>query len=366
MAAAEVAHRRLHRMVAGELDRLQAKPPRLDEHVVARRRGGLLRARGVGEVALLGPAIEARYRTISPGIVPAGRAGEQRRASAAVPAIQSATVARTAASRSAQFGRRFSPQASSALASAAAVALIEEPQLRRRHRLREVGVEPRFVDVVEEREERIEVFLRERVELVVVAAAALEREAEERRAERGHAVVDVGDAILLLDRPALASPAGCSRLNAVASTCSSVAFGRRSPATCQSANWSQGRFSLNALITQSRHGHMVGPRPVDLEAVAVGVAGEVHPVGGHPLAVARAGKQPVEQFLVGVGRRVGDEGLDLGRRRRQAGDVERRPADERAAIGLGLEGEAALGELRRHDRVDRMARRCAAAAGSPA
>ena len=95
-----------------------------------------------------------------------------------------------------------------------------------------------------------------------------------------------------------------------------------------------------------------GSRPIDLEAVAVGVAGEIHPVGGHPLAVPRAGEEPVEEFVVGIGRCVGEERLNLGRRGGQSGDVEARAADERDAIGLGLEGEATGGELFSDNRVD--------------
>jgi hypothetical protein len=46
----------------------------------------------------------------------------------------------------------------------------------------------------------------------------------------------------------------CRRLKAVAMRCSRVAFGSRSPASCHVRNWSYGRFSLNARMTQSRYG----------------------------------------------------------------------------------------------------------------
>src|SRR3712207_7248708 len=51
-------------------------------------------------------------------------------------------------------------------------------------------------------------------------------------------------------------------------------------------------------------------------------------------AVGRGCQQPVDCLLVRVGRRIGDERLHLRRRRRQAGQVERDAADERAAVGL--------------------------------
>src|SRR6185503_9023289 len=79
------------------------------------------------------------------------------------------------------------------------------PQRHRRSRRRagEVRVEPGLVDAVEERAERVVVALRDRIELVIVAAGALEGQPQHRRAERVHAIRDVFLAELLLDAAAL-------------------------------------------------------------------------------------------------------------------------------------------------------------------
>ena len=77
-------------------------------------------------------------------------------------------------------------------------------------------------------------------------------------------------------------------------------------------------------------------------AVRVGVAGGVEPVDRHALAVVRRGQQAIDDLLVGVGRCVGEEGIDLGRRRRQAGQVERHAADERASDRPRRDGLQAL------------------------
>ena len=74
---------------------------------------------------------------------------------------------------------------------------------------------------------------------------------------------------------------------------------------------------------------------VDRVAVGVGVAGGVEPDEGHAFAEVRAGEQTVDELFVGVGCVVGDEGFDFGGGWRQAGEVEREAADERAAIGFG-------------------------------
>ena len=60
-----------------------------------------------------------------------------------------------------------------------------------------------FGHVIEEREQPVVVLLRDRVELVVVAAGALERQSEPSHAERTDSVRHVLDAVLLLDDPAL-------------------------------------------------------------------------------------------------------------------------------------------------------------------
>ena len=96
---------------------------------------------------------------------------------------------------------------------------------------------------------------------------------------------------------------------------------------------------------------------VVLEAVGLGVADQVEPVPRPALAVVRAGEQPVDQPLVGVG---------AGRRRRRprpprasaAGRSGRRSARRisvrRSAGGVGA--EALLLQLRQDEAIDRRAR----------
>ena len=92
-----------------------------------------------------------------------------------------------------------------------------------------------------------------------------------------------------------------------------------------------------------------------MDAVRVGVAGGVEPVAAAVLAPVRRRQQPVDVLLVGVGRLVVDERLDVFRAGRQAGEVERQAAGEGAAVGLGGGGEAFLLRARQDERVDRVA-----------
>ena len=348
MTAMEVAHPRLHRMVAGELDRLAE--PALHEHVLARRRSGLLRAELIRESALIGTGVESQADDL-PRNHPDLITGEEirLRMRAAHPLRdrlphRHLTIGQFRRPRTAglvglrQRGRRRA---------------IEDSRLRRRHSLREEGIEPRLVDVVEEREQGVEVVLREWVELVVVAAAALERQAKKCGAEGGHAVVDVVDAILLLDRP----PLGLLRVEPVERCGEHLLIGGVGEQVARHLPERElvpGQVAVEGMDHPVAPGPHRRPRSVELEAVAVGVAGQIHPVGGHSLPVAGACEQAIDELFVGIGRGIGHEGLDLGRRGRQPSKVEGHPPDERGSVGLGLGAETPRGEFLHDHRVDRV------------
>ena len=111
------------------------------------------------------------------------------------------------------------------------------------------------------------------------------------------------------------------RLKAVARTCSRLGVGE------QVAGELPGDELVVGHVLVERPDDPVAPGPdgpvdVGLVAVGVGVAGQVEPVDGHPLAEPGRGEQPVDQPLVGAGRVVGQEGVDLVEGRGQAGQVE--------------------------------------------
>ncbi len=65
-----------------------------------------------------------------------------------------------------------------------------------------------------------------------------------------------------------------------------------------------------------------------------GIAGDVEPVPAPALAERRRSEEAIDQLLVADASCVGHECVDLGGRRRQAGEVEGQPADQRHAIGI--------------------------------
>ena len=109
--------------------------------------------------------------------------------------------------------------------------------------------------------------------------------------------------------------------------------GSRSPAICSLTKRSYGLSSLNALhdVVAVAPGVAVGD--VLVHAVRVRVARDIEPVPAPALAVVRrwrAGDRPPSSNASGD--LSVDESVDLLRRRRQAGQIERRAADQRALV----------------------------------
>ena len=101
----------------------------------------------------------------------------------------------------------------------------------------------------------------------------------------------------------------------------------------------------------------VAPRPhlalaVDLETVAIGVTGDIEPVGGHAFTVARGGEEAIDDLGQGVGRAVSEKRVDFRGGRREAGEVEGKPANKGGAVGCGLGCEFAAGESVEREPVD--------------
>ena len=181
---------------------------------------------------------------------------------------------------------------------------------------------------VEEGKQSVKLVLRNRVILVIVAARASDGEAEPDSAGRLDAIDDVLDLRLGGDRTALPVE------HVVAVEAGGDELAERRLGQQVAGELLDGELVERHVAVQ-RIDDPVAPMPlvacaVGLEAVGVGVAGGVEPRLRHVLAVARRRNQSIDQALVGAWRRVDGERLDLGRRRRQAGEIKRGTSDEGA------------------------------------
>ena len=178
--------------------------------------------------------------------------------------------------------------------------------------------------VVERRRERVVIGLWDRVEHVVVASRATNRQGEEAAGHGVHAVIErFGPGL----RHAL-------RVAAVGD----VRWADREEPRCGRgfppvAGQVTGNLVLHELVVGQviveclndpvtiapRFGQRGG---VEETTVAVAVPGDIEPVTPPPFAVLRRSEQPVDQLRVGVRGVIGDECLNLFRRRRQTDEIE--------------------------------------------
>ena len=212
---------------------------------------------------------------------------------------------------------------------------------------------PPLGDVVEVGQDLVELLLRDRVELVIVAAGAAQRQAEPDRRRRLHPVDRVLDEELVDDDAAFA----------VLAVVAVEGGGDALLARCAGQHVA-GKLLDRELV--ERHVRVVGvdhpvapaphrPLAVGLVAVRVRVAGGVEPLHRHPLAVARRAEQPVDGLLVGVRGVVVEERGQLARGRRQPRQVQRRPPQQRRPVGLRGRRQALAFEPREDEAVDGVA-----------
>ena len=206
-----------------------------------------------------------------------------------------------------------------------------------------------FARAEEDAVERVVVGGWDRVELVVVAAGAGEREAHHASRHRVEPVVD--DVVDVVDE----APADGEEAH------------RREVALFVSKHPIRGELEHEETIVG--HVFVVGahdPVAVDVGvdeaallavgvdvAFRVGVAGDVQPVAAPSLSVVGRGEKPVDDLGEGLGRLVGEVRGDLFGRGREADEVVRRAAEEGELVRRRREGQAPLLELREEEGVDR-------------
>ena len=191
------------------------------------------------------------------------------------------------------------------------VGLIQADE-RRRHFTVE-GQETVLVLIAEHRRHREVVLLRDRVVFVVVAARTFHRQTHEAVAGGHHAVIDAILAELLGDRAALEGHA----VDAVEGRRHALVLGRVGEEI--PGELFRQELVIRLVVVEGLQ-HPVPPRPGEHRLIArvapgVGVTRQIEPGDRQMLTVTRGGQQGIDALLVGVGRRVCHEGIDLGDRR---------------------------------------------------
>ena len=166
---------------------------------------------------------------------------------------------------------------------------------------------------------------------MVVAFGAAERRAEPRSRDIAHPVGGILEEVFL----GLRSPLGAHHPQPVVG---------RGNALIERVAGKEIAGKLLAREAVERHVFREGPdhpvavgphRHLLIAVVAdrIGVADQIEPPGGHPFGMGGAGEEPVDVALERLLGRIGEEGIDLGGLRGQAGEIERDTAGKRRPIG---------------------------------
>ena len=185
---------------------------------------------------------------------------------------------------------------------------------------------------LEEGPHRVVVFLAERIVFVVVALGAVERQAQEALGNVLDRLVHPRRAVE--EKPIAGEEPGGAQLGEIVG--GDLIGGKHQP-----------HHLVVAGVGVERFDDPVAPVPDVLLAVAelipqappIGVAPHVHPVAPPALAMARIGKESIDEGLVPVGGIVGQDRLQFLRLRWQAEEIEMEATDENLAGGFRLGGD---------------------------
>ena len=177
-----------------------------------------------------------------------------------------------------------------------------------------------FRDGIEVSLQPVEVLLLERIEFVIVTAAAVEREPKKRRAHGLHTVGGILIEILRRDRAAFRGD------EVIAAKGRGQHLLRRGVGEEVSRDLLDHKTIKRQVIIEALD-HPIPPRPagafdVVQVAIRVAIARHIQPAHRHPLAVARRRQQTVHLPLVGTGLLVREEGVQFLRSRRQPRQIE--------------------------------------------
>ena len=208
-----------------------------------------------------------------------------------------------------------------------------------------------LVNRVEERGEPVEVRVRERVVFVRVALDAVEREAEPNRADGVHAVNHVVHARLLGVTAAFA----VGHVIAVEAR-RQLLFRRRVRQKVAGELLARELVELHVRVEGGNDPVApwpVGTRGIGLITIRVRIARGIEPPHRHALAEMLGLQQSGDDLIEGIRRTVGEEGVQLRRCRRQAGEVVGDTAKQRVLRGLGRGFQLLLREPGKDEPVNR-------------
>src|SRR5215469_4162313 len=215
-----------------------------------------------------------------------------------------------------------------------------------------IVIEGLFVEIVEERAQRVKIVLRGWVELVIVADGATHSKSHERGAERFRALSRYVYAQLFWNGATFIAADPQAHITA-----------RDQGIECLHRHQVAGDLLNGELIERLVHvegaDHVIAVWPdvaavVEMEAVGIGIASVVEPIPCALLAKSRARQQSINHLFVCIGRRVAYKCPILVWRRQQPRDIQGDPPNERRFVRFRGRFKSHFLQLRVDEVVDRV------------
>ena len=198
----------------------------------------------------------------------------------------------------------------------------------------------RPVERSEHRRQLVILLRADRIELVIVTARTLNRGAVEGVHHRSHHIISIeqaSDLAIRLRLRDLGMADQVPRPSRDESGGRDAIFGIRPEHIARDLFPNEARIGL-VRIQGSDHvipiRPRVGTRLILVIAMGLTVVDHIQPMARPTLTVARRRQQPFHTLLIRIRRRIVQEGIHLGRRRRQPCQIETHPTQQRAPIGL--------------------------------
>ena len=202
----------------------------------------------------------------------------------------------------------------------------------------DVAVERLLRRVAEEGRQLIDLFLQDRVELMIVAGGASDGESKEHGAGGVDAIFGV-NRLEFLGNDATFVRGGVAAMEAGGDPLVKRSIGQQIAGDLLNGEL----IEFLVLIEGADDPIAIGPdlaEVVDVDAVCVGVACGIKPIARAMLAPLRRVHELVDQFFIGIRRGIFNERVDDLWLRWKSCEIERHAASQRAAVGFGRGAKA--------------------------
>ena len=222
-----------------------------------------------------------------------------------------------------------------------------------RRRILDIAIHGPLGGVIHERGQAVELALGQRVELVVVANGTVGGQSEPDLRHGFSPIPGVVHGVFFRDDPALVG-GDVAAVEPRSHPLVESRVGKQITGQLLESELVEGHIAIEGVDDPVA----VGPDfavIVEMDAIGIRIAGGVEPVMGPVFAPVRRLQQVIHEAFVSLRCAVLDEGVHVGRRRRQAGQVQAEPPGQGSPIGFRRRRQTLFLQLGENEAIDAVA-----------